>query len=214
MNECLVFQEDATADRLAELGLTEEVLLQSVTIAQGFAARCTDNHPRIYAGLVMWAETLKAARDLLRPLGWHKQETGTYERFINEAGTVGIAVASGTEGVGIAYLTPSNKSPKGRNTVEAVETNCTMDLFPDLPAVKIGDEEADCETWVLLHYFDARSGERRVELSRPREIAKDGRISRWFERIILPPLSLDNDFAEIDSPDLPDVDFDIERKIS
>jgi hypothetical protein len=162
----------------------------------------------------MWAETLKAARDLLRPLGWHKQETGTYERFINEAGTVGIAVASGTEGVGIAYLTPSNKSPKGRNTVEAVETNCTMDLFPDLPAVKIGDEEADCETWVLLHYFDARSGERRVELSRPREIAKDGRISRWFERIILPPLSLDNDFAEIDSPDLPDVDFDIERKIS
>jgi hypothetical protein len=33
LNECLVFQEDATADRLAELGLTEEVLLQSVTIA-------------------------------------------------------------------------------------------------------------------------------------------------------------------------------------
>ncbi|BDU22219.1 hypothetical protein [Dyella sp. GSA-30] len=212
MNECIVFQHDSVPDRLADLGLTEKTLLEAISIAHGYAARCTENHPRIYPGLVMWAETLKALRDALRPLAWHRQDVGTYERVLNEAGTIGIAVASGTEGVGVAFLTPSNRSPKGRNTFKAVQINCTLDLFPDLPAVEHNHEKPDSETWVLLHYFDAKSGERRVELSRPRHIEKDGRINDWFERIILSSLKFDGDFDETASPDLPDVDFDVERK--
>lgn len=214
MNESVVVQPDRVSDRLTELGLTEAIVHQALNIAHSFAARCTENHPRIYPGLVMWAETIKALRDLLRPYGWHSQEEGTYDRVINAEGTVGIAVASGNEAVGVSFMTPSNRSPKGRNTVAAVQLNCQLDMFGMPEPVGEEEEVKEGETWLLLHFFDAHKGERRIELSRPRTIAKDGRIVDWFERIILTPLSIDGDFDEVAAPDQPDVDFDIERKIS
>lgn len=215
MNESVVVQSEHVPDRLAELGLQEAVLHQALNIAHIFAARCTDNHPRIYPGLVMWAETIKALRDLMRPDGWHSQEEGIYDRVINLEGTIGIAVASGNDAIGIPSLNPSNRSPKGRNTVAAVQLNCQLDMFAPLEPEAAEEEEAKKEeTWLLLHFFDAVKGERRIELSRPREIANDGRIIDWFERIILTPLSIDGDFDEVVPPEQPDVDFDIERKIS
>jgi hypothetical protein len=213
VNQSVVVVEfEHVQSRLAELELTEDILREALTLAHSYAARCTSNHPRIYPGLVMWAETIKALRDLLRSEGWHSQDEGTYDRVIRADGAIGIAVASGNEAVGLPDMEPTNKSPKGRNTVEAVETNRQLELFP-MPVVESDEpEKKDGETWLLLHYYDARKGERRAELSRPRDIDDDGRISAWYERIILAPLSIDGDFAEIAPPDLPDVDFDIERK--
>lgn len=212
MSQSVVIHSQHVQSRLAELELTEDVLRQALTLAHSYAARCTANHPRIYPGLVMWAETIKALRDLLRPEGWHSQDEGTYDRVIRSDGAIGIAVASGNEAVGVPDAEPTNKSPKGRNTVAAVEANRQFELFP-IPVVESKEsDDKDGETWILLHYFDARKSERRAELSRPRDIDDDGRISAWYERIILTPLSIDGDFAEIAPPDQPDVDFDIERK--
>lgn len=214
MNQSVVVQFEHVQSRLAELELTEGVLREALTLAHSFAVRCTPNHPLIYPGLVMWAETIKALRDLLRPEGWHSQDGGTYDRVIRADGAIGIAVASGNEAVGIPNMEPTNKSPKGRNTAAAVETNRQLELFPIPAAESKETDDKDGETWILLHFYDARKGERRAELSRPRDIDDDGRISAWYERIILTPLSIDGDFAEIAPPDQPDVDFDIERKHS
>jgi hypothetical protein len=212
VNKSVVVQFEHVQSRLAELELTEGVLREALTLAHSFAARCTLNHPRIYPGLVMWAETIKALRDLLRPEGWHSQDEGTYDRVIRSDRAMAIAVASGNEAVGISDMDPTNKSPKGRNTVAAVEANRQLELFP-IPVVESEEpDDKDGETWILLHFYDASKGERRAELSRPRDIDDDGRISAWYERIILTPLSIAGDFAEIAPPDQPDVDFDIERK--
>ena len=50
--------------------------------------------------------------------------------------------------------------------------------------------EEFCETWVLL--VSRCSDEIRCELSLPNEIGEDGRVVNWDERIILPPVHIDN----------------------
>lgn len=202
----------AVEERLAQMELTEEVLVEALRLAHVHAARLTENHPRIYPGLVMWAEVVASLRNLLRPMGWHRPDSSVYELVINGYDTLGIAVASGDEGTGVEAGHPSNKSPKGRYTLKAVDANRQADMFAEmLPPQSAPPPEL--ETWVLLHHFDPKRKERRIELSRPSDMDLDGKIIEWSERIILTPLSFDDDFDEIILPETPNIDFEIRRKV-
>jgi hypothetical protein len=55
-------------------------------------------------------------------------------------------------------------------------------------------------------------GEIRLELSRPSDISKDGRISEWSERIILGSIPFDDELVEIYPPSGPDIEINIRRK--
>src|SRR5690606_38109111 len=105
-------------------------------------------------------------------------------------------VASGDETTGVWYLQPTNRSKKGRNTVEAVEANQQLQLFDLLPIEQQGGVD-DNQTWMLLHHTDYQLGEIRMELSRPTAIGSDGKVSEWSERIILGSIPLDGDQVEI-----------------
>lgn len=203
-------ESQAVEERLAQMELTEEVLVEAFRLAHVHAARLTENHPRIYPGLVMWAEVVASLRNLLRPMGWHRPESSVYELVINESDTLGIAVASGDEGTGVEAGYPSNKSPKGRYTLKAVDANRQADMFAEMLPSQPAPSEL--ETWVLLHHFDPRRKERRIELSRPSDMDSDGKIIEWSERIILTPLSFDDDFDDIMLPETPDIDFEVHRK--
>jgi len=203
-------EPQAVEDRLAQMELTEEVLVEAIRLSQVHAARLTENHPRIYPGLVMWAEVVAALRNLLRPQGWHRPDSSVYELAVNSDDTIGIAVASGDEGTGRPDVHPSNKSPKGRYTVKAVDANRQADMFAQMLPSKPAPSKL--ETWVLLHYFDAGKRERRIELSRPSDMDSDGKIIEWSERIILTPLPFDGDFGDLILPESPDIDFEIYRK--
>lgn len=197
--------------RLSRLGLSEAVLVEAIRLAHLHTARLTANHPRNYPGLVMYAEGIAALRTLLREEGWHRPDSSVYELVINADDTVGIAIASGDEGTGRENAHPFNKSPKGRYTVQAIEANRQADMFAELlPQVPTASPEL--ETWVLLHHYDAKLRERRIELSRPSDIDAEGKIIEWSERVILTPLSFDGDEGEIVLPETPDIDFDIRRK--
>lgn len=200
--------------RLAQLGLTETFLVEAIRLAHLHLARLTANHPRNYAGFVMYGEGIAALRDLLRPEGWHRPESGVYELVINPSDTVAIAIASGDEGTGQTGAQPSNKSPKGRCTIRAIEANRQADMFAELLPKASPGSSSDLETWLLLHHFDPKRRERRIELSRPFDIDADGKITEWSERIILTPLSFDGDDGDIVLPDTPDIDFEIRRKAS
>lgn len=204
-------EPQAVEDRLAQMELTEDLLLEALRLAHVHTARITENHPRIYPGLVMWAEMVASLRNLLRPLGWHRPDSSVYELVINEGDTVGIAVASGDEETGVEAGRPSNKSPKGRYTVKAVDANRQADMFADMLPPQSAPSEL--ETWVLLHHFDTKRKERRIELSKPSDMDSDGKIIEWSERIILTPLSFGDDFDDIILPETPDIDFEIHRKI-
>ncbi|MHA3903269.1 hypothetical protein ACTPOE_06795 [Castellaniella sp. WN] len=200
------------SDRLQQLGLDEALLLEAVYQGHLQRTRLTANHPVIYHGLNMWGEVVAALRDQLRPLQWVRDDIGSYALTVNEERKLAVAVASGDEGTGNPQVHPTNRSPKGKNTVDAIEANRQLELFELLPPESAKDEGN--QTWVLMHHTDYARGEIRVELSRPLSIGKDGKITAWAERIILRSIPFDDQLVEIDPPSGPDIDIDIQRKAS
>lgn len=193
--------------RLKQLGLSVAALHEA--IQQGYLARTalTPNHPRIFFGFAMWAQTVAALRDNLRPDGWLKFDDGNYELTINQDTNLAVAVTTGDEGTGLAHLESSNKCQKGINTVNAIAVNNQLDLFADLlPPV---EGRAGFTTWVLLIHI--ATDEVRAELSLPLEIS-NGKIKFWKERIILPALPREDDVINVRPPQLPEIDVPIKRK--
>ena len=202
---------EAISSRLSQLGVNEVSLREAVYQGHLQRTRLTLNHPAIYHGLNMWGEVVAALREQLRPSGWVRHEIGSFALTVHEELKLAITVASGDEGTGNPSAHPSNRSKKGRNTVEAIEANRQLELFERLPP-EDQEEGEDRQTWVLMHHTDAARGEIRLELSRPSSIGKDGKITAWAERIILGALSFDDELVEIYPPGGPDIEIDIRRK--
>lgn len=198
------------ANRLEQLGLREAELREAVNQGHLQRTRLTSNHPVIYHGLNMWGELVAALRDQLRPLDWVREDIGSFALTVNDELKLAITVASGDEATGNPSVHPTNRSKKGRNTVDAIETNRQMTLFEELPPDAESDEVR--QTWVLLHHTDTNRGEIRVEISRPSNIGSDGKITAWAERIILSSIPFDDVLVEIFAPNGPDVEIDIRRK--
>jgi hypothetical protein len=127
-----------------------------------------------------------------------------------------IAVASGDRGTGDAGVTPRTKTPKGPVTVRAVKDNNQLFLWADLGvSVEMpdaddtdGDVEPPRETWLLL--VARTRSELRAELSRPATMDEDDRVATWLERVILPPIDLDDagKRSVLPAPE-PGQDFDV-----
>lgn len=214
MNDVTIHADPEQAfSRLEQLSLNQGILHEALRQGNLYKARTTSHHPRLYRYQVMSAETIAALRDQLIQYGWEKCNDGNYELTRNAPLGVAIAVASGDSGTGIPSRTPSNKSPKGRYTVEAVEINRQLqdDLFPELLPQQKELIDMD-ETWVLLH--NVTETEIKAELSKPSEIDASGMIVAWSERIILGSIPLDGDFDEITPPQQPDIEISISRKES
>lgn len=212
MSAIVLFENtDEIASRLDQLEVNEVALREAVYQGHLQRTRLTLNHPTIYHGLNMWGEIVAALREQLRPLGWTRQEVGSYALTVHEERGLAITVASGDEATGNPSAHPCNRSKKGRNTVEAIEANRQLELFEKLPP-EIQDEADGKQTWVLMHHTDTVRGEIRLELSRPSSIGKDGKISEWSERIILGSIPFDDDLVEIYPPSGPDIEIDIRRK--
>lgn len=210
MQQTVIIQEEMDVDsRLQLMGLRQHHLRESVKLAHIRRSTLTPHHPRIMFGLVMWGDVVAALRDQLITEGYAKLDKANYELTINHDLGIAIAVASGDQATGTT-VNPSNKCPKGINTVQAIEANIQIDMFAELlPQVNV--EAQGPETWILLHFTSEK--EIRLELSRPSEIDADGMILRWKERIILEPIPIDSSPIEnITPPQMPDIDIDIQRK--
>lgn len=201
---------DAIAGRLVQLGVNEARLREAVYQGHLQRTRLTPNHPSIYHGLNMWGEVVAALREQLRPDGWTRKEIGSFALTVHEDLQLAITVASGDEGTGNPSAHPSNRSKKGRNTVEAIEANRQLELFERLPTEE--QQEDENQTWVLMHHTDTVRGEIRMELSRPSDIGKDGKITEWAERIVLGSIPFDDELVEIYPPSGPDIEIEIRRK--
>lgn len=197
--------------RLSELSLNEPALREAILQAHLQRSRLTANHPKIFPGLEMWGWAVASLGDQLRPLGWIRVDVGNFPLTVHEELGLAIAIAAGDEATGIASAVPSNRSKKGRNTIDAVETNQQFDLF-DGYIPRPEQDSDDHQTWVLLHHTDPVKKEIRIELSRPSEIGDDGKISAWSERILLSSLPFDGDALEIIPPSGPDILIDVRRK--
>lgn len=197
--------------RLAQLRVTETALREAIYQGHLQRTRLTLNHPSIYHGLNMWGEVVKALRDQLRSMDWVRKDVGSFALTVHDELGLAVTVASGDEATGNPQAHPTNRSKKGRHTVDAIEANRQLELFEQLPPEIQGKEGGD-QTWVLMHHTDVHKKEIRVELSRPLDIGKDGKITAWAERIILDSISFDEEMVEILQPGGPDIDIEIRRK--
>jgi hypothetical protein len=173
-------------DRLAELGLSIDLIERVVRQADAEAAFCTPFDPPIMEGLTRWARTNRFLREELVPLGWGFDNPRNLPRTIHPGGQFAIVATTGDDVTGLAGLLPGPKYAKGYATARAVGVNEQLMLdFGDFGDFGPGDlpPRDHLLTWLLLfHTADDRF---HVELSLPERI-DDGRITRWAERIILP----------------------------
>lgn len=194
-------------------GLTIGILQESVR--QGYLTRAplTDNHPSIYFGFAMWAETVAALRNNLRPCGWQKSTQGNYELTVNSDASIAIAIMTGDPGTGLADADPSNKCSKGTYTARSIAVNnqLELDLFPlsSLPTTELITPAAELTTWILLMHV--ANDEVRFELSLPSKFL-ERKIVGWKERIIFPAIPRADSPIEVLPPALPEIDIQIKRK--
>lgn len=212
----LVYHESLDIEqRLSALGLSEEPLRD--VIRRGYLAftNCTANHPRAIPGIWAWAETVRALREYVLPMGWRRCEDNNYSTVIAPSGRRAIAVATGDEGTGRIAATPSTKTPKGPSTIDAIECNQLQFAFMEPETPRIADQAASEDedervTWILLVH--RTGGEVRCELSLPSSIDGEGRINGWRERIVLSPVPLDDDLVDVKHPVQPDIMVDVQRR--
>src|SRR3954468_7074549 len=86
--------------RLYELGLSEAVLSNAIRAGLAAGAACTENHPPIFPGFVLWAESVRFLRDALSPEGWTRSDSKGFATVISADRRLAIAVARGDEATG------------------------------------------------------------------------------------------------------------------
>lgn len=192
---------EQAVDRLAELGLSAEMVERVVRRADAEASLCTPFDPPIMEGLTRWGRTNRFLREELIPAGWSYDNPRNLPRTIHPSGEFAIVATTGDDLTGLLELLPATKYPKGDATVQAVAANeqLTLDFgdFDPGAAERPASGPTDLLTWFML--FRADEDGFRVELSLPDAIA-DGRITSWAERIILPVFPCDEDRLAILMP--------------
>lgn len=190
------------AERLAELGLTVEILDRAGREHLAAYLGCGPHYPRIFPAMFGWAEGNRALRDQLVP-PWTAKDEHNQPLTINEDGSIAITALSGDQHTGTDEI-PSTRSPKGRMTAEAIQVNNEQFEFEFVAEQRAAMAEAvkvpGRSLWIFLVHRDFEKGELRSELSLPKDMGDDGYIDSWHARIILPPIPFDR--GNIDSGNL------------
>jgi hypothetical protein len=197
--------------RLHALGLdqltVEEIALYGLRARQGVSPLAPPSFP----GTTQWAETIVGARLILVPKDWTLDDSHNFSLVISPDGRIAIAVATGDENTGIATAEPRTKHTKGAETEAAVQANAQLEI-PGLSLVT--QDTPQRETWVFLICTTAH--EMRFELSRPKKQDRDGRVTKWSDRILFPPIDLESlpardDDGDDDDGDDGGIDVPVER---
>jgi hypothetical protein len=189
---------------LAELGLEEEALLNSIRAGYAAWANCTLNHPVMFPGLSAWAEATCGLRETMLPLGWKRCDEGNLPFTVNESETLAITLATGDEDTGRPDGNPCTKSKKGPQTGNAVKQNALQHtLFGDIRLLPEALKKINGRmTWILLFHIDVKASEVRCEFSLPTKMNTGDHVDGWVERIILNPLPFGIDSTRTKTADL------------
>ena len=123
-----VLVESEASGRLAELGLTIELIERVVRRADAEASMCTALDPPIMEGLTRWGRMNRFLREELIPAGWRFDNPRNLPRTIHPSGEFAIVATTGDELTGLAGLLPATKYLKGDATVQAITVNEQLTL--------------------------------------------------------------------------------------
>ena len=203
--EMLIHEGFAAAARLGTLGLDLELIMDVIRRGEVARAEATDYDPVTAGGTDAYRYRVRGLREAYCPKGWEVARPFGLELIVAPDGARSILTRGGDHNVGLAKANPQPKGEIGTGTSAALEG--TPLLFDPRWVQVQGATRPEHETWMLLVYASATSI--RSELSLGTEI-EDGRVARWFERIILPELD-PNDLTpkRYDAPDAGEDAFDI-----
>lgn len=194
--QTLVHEGPHAAVRLAELGLTEEILIRIVQAAEMERRSCSPLEPTIAPGFKAWSTAFRVAAELLMPRNWERVESRGLPRLLDPETKVAIAIVGGDDATGRSTgPDPKSKTPRGAQSKFLVRSNEHQLAIPfvedDRRFRRLPDDQEQI-TWWLLIYSDGISS-LRAELSLPVGVGDDSRLSLWQERIIIsvPDLSLE-----------------------
>lgn len=177
-------------ERLPAFGLTVDVVASALGAADRESAHCSDLDPPILEGLLRWGRATRALREQLVPNGWAYDNPNNLARTIHPSGDFAVVLATGDEGTGLPGSGAGPRHARGSATEQAIHANgqLAFEFGSLLHLVATGRPAGPdhLQTWFLLYYAEPEHF--RAELSLPRGIDR-GRITRWSERILLPPLA-------------------------
>jgi hypothetical protein len=204
---------------LAMLGLTPEILYESIEFGENYRALCTPNDPPSFHGVTAWARSLRALREILASEGWTKDDAGNYSTVVNPDRSLAIAVSTGDKETGVydparPFASPKLKHPKGNMTKEAVNRNVVaLFLFADMAAdVKAKADELEAAenrtTWMLLKRREKDTVFAELSLANDFD---GGQVSGWEHRIILEPFDVEPivDIGDDSGDDSGDLEIDV-----
>jgi hypothetical protein len=197
-------------EQLAALGLTRGPFVKAAKEHLAAYFSCSEHYPVTFPPTFAWAAGNRSLRDDLVPTAWNAVNERNQPLVINEDETIAITALSGDERTGTEE-TPSTRSPKGRTTAEAVQTNSDQFVFEfmeDAAAIAEAAKVPGRSLWIFLIHRDHKKGELRSELSCPCEMGDDGYIEKWHDRIIFPPISFDTEDNDTENPNNPNTGND------
>lgn len=215
--EAVVYEEPvAVAGRLDALGIDQPTLVDSVKEGVAFVLACTRHDPLYLPGILGSGKIVRALRDRLIPRGWVYSNPRNYALTTDPGGSFAIAVAGGDASTG-REQTPTTRTEKGPATRDAIYGNLQHQLAEVDPQFPRVDKSLTVQTWILLYFIDDHQlNEIRMELSLPSGMDRDGYVTSWRERIVLPaepfgavPVSVDK---PKDGGDQDDVTVAVERR--
>ncbi len=188
--ETLIFKGIDAINKLGEMGLSYETLANAASNGHKMKKKKSKYAPPICKSISFWENTIIMLREqLVEKLGWSICDDYNLNRTISPRKDYSIVVSSGNANVG-KNANPSTLNKKGQLSAAVVDVNnvVQLSLFPIQSSKTKKYNVERIPHWFLLYYNDGNKIW--LELSLPRQIGKDGRISSWFQRIILEPVEI------------------------
>ncbi|WP_405518295.1 hypothetical protein [Streptomyces canus] len=203
-------------NRLAELGLSVEGIEDALRKAESERNFCTPLDPVSLPGNIFWGRTIRFLRETYIPDGWTSASPSNLPLIVAPSGSFAITASSGSSETGYAALTPSTRYAKGNAVMKRVEANRQLLLFGETEAEPEPQDAGDgIPTWFLLYHHSKTDQGTRLyaELSFPNDTGNRGKISSWYERIVLPWIDFEGGFTPFADEDDDDggIDIPIER---
>jgi len=166
------------SQRLMELGISKDALIEVIQAAIGARNNVTPLHPKSAGGMTAWIEGTYRLRAVSLASGWIPHIQDNIEFIYNEKTQTKIAYQN-AERAGELNFDPIAASKKGAGSARAVASG-QWDLFPE--SLKEIHERDQSKVWYLFVYSDGI--EVCAELSCP-ETIENGEFRGFSQRILL-----------------------------
>lgn len=206
-------------NRLGELHLKRESLIEIVEAMVRAKAECTDNDPIGSQGWSAYRMGTRRLREVtLVEDGWEKDDTDQIASVLNRQLGIRVAVSNTDDGTGIdGEREPQNRSKKGAATDRAVQSNqlSFMDVLDRslnvIPLDRLRQKPRSILTYYVCVYSEG--DEYRAELACPIGV-EAGYFTGFVERIFLVGDDSEGGPAKRrrTGPDEPEFDIPVTRK--